>query len=628
MNDTPSWHFPPRAWGLDVIQDSSSTHFRDDPIPKLVREILQNSLDANDRNINGPVEVGITERPVDYKIIGAAELQKHLESCLDRAKSENRRNIQSFYERALETIQAPEIRCLQIVDSGTSGLTAKHWDSLVFQEGSVEKSGNAPGGANGIGKNAVLNVSDLRTVFYSTRYVNGREGRVEKLQGKATLMGHPHPDDKNEHLQHVGFYSLSQGKPLIMTEIPDPFRLADTGTGVFIMGFNPRIEGWPSEITSAVIQNYFYAIHHKKLVVKVTDNTSDTVLINHETIDWLFERESSGSPAYHYYRTIRDQEPTATQPIGKIGPLAVHTSIGNGPRRTAYINRNGMLITDSREQKANPIAPRGKSLWPDYTVVATPETDRGDEWIRLTENPSHDSMSPRQCFEGRELAEAERWFRQARGEISGIIDAAAQVQKYGDTSNLSELAAMFPDEFDPEVPGNKVLKTRTSNTRIPSDPPGVEGPGPTPGPGPGPAPDPGPGPGPGPNPGPEPEPGPTPNPEPNPGPNLGPEPSPGRGRRPRITRPRFIPTTPTVATVAFTPGEDDPQQVTLRLRPAGSEAGQEDPIAVIKAKVVSPPGQEATIQDGMVCLTPTSKDRIILEVETNGDLNGLAFRIG
>ena len=86
MNDNPSWHFPPRAWGLDVIQDSSSTHFRDDPIPKLVRAILQTSLGANDRDLDGPVEVEITERPVAPKIIGAGELQKHLESCLDRAK--------------------------------------------------------------------------------------------------------------------------------------------------------------------------------------------------------------------------------------------------------------------------------------------------------------------------------------------------------------------------------------------------------------------------------------------------------------------------------------------------------------------------------------------------------------
>ena len=181
-------------------------------------------------------------------------------------------------------------------------------------------------------------------------------------------------------------------------------------------------------------------------------------MINHETLDWLFERESSNKPAFHYYKAIRDQEPRETAPIGKIGPLHAYVFIGSGPRRTAYINRNGMLISDSREQKINPIAPRGKSLWPDYCVVVTPESDRGDEWIRQTENTSHDSMSPRQCFEGRELTEAERWFRQARNAISKIIDDAAQVQKYGDTTNLSELASMFPDEFDPETPGEQAAE--------------------------------------------------------------------------------------------------------------------------------------------------------------------------
>ena len=429
MSDKPAWQFPPRGWGLDVIQDSSSTHFRDDPIPKLVREVLQNSLDANDRDLVGPVEVEIAERYVDGRIIGADQLRDHLESCLERAKDEDRKNVQSFYARALEALEPEEIRCFQIVDSGTLGLIGRSWDALVFQEGSVQKSGSAPGGSNGVGKNAVLNVSDLRTVFYSTRYIQRREGRVEKLQGKATLMDHPNPHDKSESLQHVGFYSMPLGEPVVTTQIPEFFRLADVGTGVFVMGFNPKSNEWSREVTAAVIENFFHAIHHKRLVVNVKDQSNDTILINHETLDWLFERESNNKPAFHYYKAIRGQEPRKTEPIGRIGPLSAYVFIGSGPRRTAYINRNGMLITDSREQKINPIAPRGKSLWPDYCVVVTPESDRGDEWIRQTENTSHDSMSPRQCFEGRELTDAERWFRQARSTISQIIDDAAQVCK-------------------------------------------------------------------------------------------------------------------------------------------------------------------------------------------------------
>ena len=138
-----------------------------------------------------------------------------------------------------------------------------------MQEGSVQKPGEAPGGSNGIGKNAVLNVSDLHTVFYSTRYVAGRRGRVEKFQGKAILMDHPDPENQKHNVQHVGFFSLPEGKPILTTQIPDFFRLPEVGTGVFAMGFNPKSANWVDEVTEAVIENFFYAVHHKKLVARI-----------------------------------------------------------------------------------------------------------------------------------------------------------------------------------------------------------------------------------------------------------------------------------------------------------------------------------------------------------------------
>ena len=66
-------------------------------------------------------------------------------------------------------------------------------------------------------------------------------------------------------------------------------------------------------------------------------------------------------------------EPVETEPLKKLGALTVFPDITGGPRRVAYINRNGMLISGSREQNVNPFSPRGKSLWPDYAVVVGPE---------------------------------------------------------------------------------------------------------------------------------------------------------------------------------------------------------------------------------------------------------------
>lgn len=356
MSTKAGWQFPPRNGGIDFVQDPSSAHFSDDPVPKLVREIIQNSLDARESGISDPIVVKFADTEVERELIGAAQLYKHLTACLERAKSEKMSTgLRKVYEDARKALRKKRIQCLRITDSGTTGLSDSKWDALVIREGDVQKSGTgAPGGSYGIGKNAVFNVSDAQTVFYSTRYVNGRQGRVEKMQGKATLMSHEDPAT-GKNLQHIGFYRASNGGPFITTDIPDFFRLEEPGTGVFVMGFNPRSSNWVEEVTSAVIENFFYAIHHKQLVVEVSAG-SENVRVTHETIDQLFEAKSSRKPnAYHYYRAIRDENPVSTQEIDKVGVLNIHVVLAeSAPRRTAYVNRNGMLITESKEQSSNP----------------------------------------------------------------------------------------------------------------------------------------------------------------------------------------------------------------------------------------------------------------------------------
>lgn len=199
MSTKPEWQFPPRNGGIDFVQDPSSAHFSDDPIPKLVREIIQNSLDARESGISDPVVVKFEDTEVEPELIGASQLDEHLTACLDRAKSERMpQDVRKVYEKARNALKRKRIRCLRITDSGTTGLSDSNWDALVTREGDVQKSSVGAGGSYGIGKNAVFNVSDAQTVFYSTRYVNGREGRVEKMQGKATLMSHQDPEPASD----------------------------------------------------------------------------------------------------------------------------------------------------------------------------------------------------------------------------------------------------------------------------------------------------------------------------------------------------------------------------------------------------------------------------------------------
>ena len=238
MTSASLWQFPPRNGGIDYVQNPSSAHFRDNPIPKLVRETLQNSLDAKELGLGRPVVVRFEDTEIDGSLVGRQQLLEHMESCRRRAVDDGYGTVANSYRSAVDALGQDRIRCLRVVDSGTTGLSGNKWNALVVQEGAVRKPGErAPGGSNGIGKNAVLNVSLLNTVFYSTHYVSSSAGRVEKLQGKATLMSHPDPRNENESLQHVGFYKRNNGGPLETTSIPEYFRLGEPGTGVFIMGF-------------------------------------------------------------------------------------------------------------------------------------------------------------------------------------------------------------------------------------------------------------------------------------------------------------------------------------------------------------------------------------------------------
>ena len=624
MSTKPKWQFPPRNGGIDFVRDPSSPHFSDDPIPKLVREIIQNSLDARESGISDPVVVKFEDTEVEPELIGASQLDEHLTACLDRAKSERMpQDVRKVYEKARNALKRKRIRCLRITDSGTTGLSDSNWDALVTREGDVQKSSVGAGGSYGIGKNAVFNVSDAQTVFYSTRYVNGREGRVEKMQGKATLMSHQDPEPASDvplvgtrrgggggELQHIGFYRASNGDPFFTTAIPAFFRLDETGTGVFIMGFNPLSSDWVDAVTSAVIENFFYAIHHKQLIIEISSK-SKNVLVTHETIDQLFEGKSKPN-AYHYYRAIRDEEAEQTaEKIDQVGKLDVYLTIGSGlPNRVAYVNRNGMLVTDSKEQRYNPMAPRRNGLWPDYAAVVLPSTDEGDKWVRGMENPSHDHISSEQLLEIDAKREAGRVFKEVRDSIRRIIDKKVQLDQYGDRSNLYELAEMFPEDFDPSASGNRELRVEEVAPRLITPGP----PGPEPGPGTESSPSPGPGRGTdsGPNP-----------------PAPGPSPSPRPTRAPRLDNPRFIPVGQREAVIAFAMSEGDLQdKVRVALTPTGGEYYRESQIEIVEATVLNPGEHDLSIENGIVSVTPKPDERLAIRVTTRDRIDNLAFKIG
>ena len=372
------------------------------------------------------------------------------------------------YQQAVSILSSETVRCLRIVDSNTIGLKGEKFTALVRQEGRVDKDSTAPGGSFGIGKNAPFNASGINTVFYSTRY-NTARGRHEQMEGKALLIPHGDPFDENprpEVLQHAGYYRKSDRQSIEGREIHDYFRLEDTGTGVFVIGFDPKERDWANDAVDAVLNNFAYSVRHRMLrVVISTDGNAHT--IDHRSLEQVFDQQRSNAAqsrneeaaaklerAYQYYLAYRDsQQPTTAGPATHLGEMNVWVNATGGPRQTLYINRNGMVITDARaDVERNPFGPRNKQTWPEYAAVVMPTKDSTDELIRRMENPSHDQINIQSLETGTQRNQMAKACNHIRGEVAKIIEAATGVAEYAQASNAEEMRRFVPEQTSEKQP--------------------------------------------------------------------------------------------------------------------------------------------------------------------------------
>ena len=474
VRKNPNWKFPLRNGGQDVVQDSASEFFTTDPIAKLVREIIQNSLDAKQSGLSSPVEVSFTSGQMRSDVFDGKALQSHLRACYERVEREEfDPEIGEFYKRAEGFIQ-DSIPFLSVIDSGTTGLNSpQKWNALVEQAGAVWKPDRLPaGGAFGIGKNAAFNLSAIRTVLYSTRYIERRRGRQERVQGKSILMSHtPHGARPSRDVQHVGF--LRWPKLNNFSELPSELRLDETGTGVFILGFDPptsSTQEWMDEITKAVIDNFFFAVHNQALVVNITSAEGESQSVTHESVATHISRIYGDKPSNgcFYHKAVSSaREPIRVEAGGDLGDLHLYVLVDEGPSRTAYVNRMGMLISESKEIDVNPVSPMRRALWPEFAAVIVPASDSGDRWSRRMENPSHDEVAPTKLRDPKSRRDAIKTFANARRAVRQAIDGLVGTGNYESESNIKELRSILPDEFDPELPGN--IQLVSTEVRPPSN---------------------------------------------------------------------------------------------------------------------------------------------------------------
>ena len=400
------WRFPPTNGGrVDGFNDPGMAHFGGTPLLSLAREVIQNSLDA--RASSDPVEVSFEIHVIeDGDAYGRRQLTDAVTACLKAVPDNNR--AQTALERAEQCLQKKKLTFLRVADYNTSGLHDEHWLALVKKQGTSVKDKPGAGGSHGIGKYAPFALSPLRAVFYWSRFAHGANLR-EQFQGKAVLMSH---DGAEGETQGTGFYGVVEGcDKLTGNDIPEAFQRVEIqrnygyGTSLWIAGF-PNAKGWQRRIARSVIENFFLAIHDKKLVVVVEP---DDELENHELLqidretlktwfDFLLQNggssDDSGEWALDEARTfwemVCDESAIVKEKEdGDLGHCKLWIRVDDSlPSKVALARQTGMVITAQQ---------KGLLRFPNmmnFAALCLFDSEKGNELLQGMENPQHNQFEP------------------------------------------------------------------------------------------------------------------------------------------------------------------------------------------------------------------------------------------
>lgn len=324
------WNFatlPPNMLGQSA-NNALISHFNKSPFAALIRESIQNSLDAP-LSDDIPVRVEFSFGRIQAsEYPNFFELREHIQGIKesfgynDKAVAMAQRMEETF-QLHMNNARMPYIK---VSDFNTKGMTFKRkgegkspFSSFLRIAGDSLKNNAGSGGSFGFGKAAYFNISPIRTVLVSTV----TENNEFFFEGGVMLTDHKF---RGEEKSYFGFYDNNNGEePIsIIEEIPDRFRRNERGTDFFIMGVKASDldrEAAYKEMIEATLRNFWLAILHKKLEVKIGDS-----LITAENISDYMEE---------FFPDIRDDKNRSTS----YNPRPYFEAVNN-----AGLNSNHILI--------------------------------------------------------------------------------------------------------------------------------------------------------------------------------------------------------------------------------------------------------------------------------------------
>jgi hypothetical protein len=467
------WHHPiDESDQWDGFNEPGIEHFSGSPMRHLAREVVQNSLDSRDSELNKPVLVKIEEIIINPNDIpGIQELRKTFSLCLKSTKQESQK-AQIFFENGLKELNKKQIKVLSISDYNTKGMKGPVLNGTPFfafmkAKGQSKKANETATGSFGIGKFAPYAVSSLRTVFVSTVFIQENNQATQYTQGKSILMSHD--DDQGNRHQGIGFWGIkqkcqpiagqSESLPEWLARAPYGESIQDkVGTRLIILGFNQQ-DGWQECLAASITENFFGAINSGRLEVHV----GNKFIINSSSIDDIFTNvdiqdaviNDKNEPeqlinSQSYYKSLSNHDDIIIEQHQNqhLGHCELRLLVAEGlPKKVAFL-RNGMFITDRLSLPGI----KNFSEFKDFVAVFQCKDNNGLELLRAMEPPRHDDFEPERLPTKDEVLRARKALREMASWIREMLRRRAK-DPVSEVTNLDELKEFFADESD-EASGN------------------------------------------------------------------------------------------------------------------------------------------------------------------------------
>lgn len=443
---TPRWRFVSNQnTEITGINDAGIETFSTAVLYSLVRESIQNSLDAQKKPICGPVHVEFSSFTISPEAFpDYAAFRAVLEKCLSSNKDEPQ--AVEFFRRALDVMNGP-IHVLRVSDHNTIGLRGAQdgkkgsdWSRLVKEHGSSNKHDES-GGSFGIGKSAAFACSQLRTVVYNSLDEEGVESHI----GVARLISFE--AEKDSWTTGTGYYSLDDKFLATLQNISfDPYYARrDSGTDIYIFGVSID-DATAKQIEEAVLINFFVSIHREKLVVTIGDKTiSKSNLSAYVSKINPYDANPQLAAIVPYYQLIASANPSVVRiPLdsslyGKKygfedGDCTLYLMEGDNLNRRVLMTRSaGMSLFEQDRFKSNIM----------FTGLLIIEGAKMNAVFKDMEVPSHDAWVPSRC-KGRE-ALYDRIYKELRAYLRKMVTDSFATE-IGD-----EIEAFGAGEFLPDI---------------------------------------------------------------------------------------------------------------------------------------------------------------------------------